>query len=84
MRLQLARSSQASNFPKETIPYTSAAMRQDLERLGIWDRLPSQPRPQRHLWLPQRRLRLGGLVDGGRPGSRAGAPRSPFAAAESV
>jgi hypothetical protein len=38
MQLQAVRSSQASNSRKESIPYSSAAMRQDLERLrGIWE-----------------------------------------------
>jgi hypothetical protein len=38
MLLQSVQSSQASNSPKETIPYSSAALRQDLERLrGIWE-----------------------------------------------
>jgi hypothetical protein len=27
-------------------------------------RLPGQPRPQRDLWVPQRRVRPGGMVDG--------------------
>jgi hypothetical protein len=33
MQLQSVRSSQASNSRKETIPYSSAALRQDLERV---------------------------------------------------
>jgi hypothetical protein len=38
MQLQAVRSSQASNSRKESIPYSSAALRQDLERLrGIWE-----------------------------------------------
>jgi hypothetical protein len=38
MQLHSIRSSQASNFPKEIIPYSSAAMRQDLDRLrNAWD-----------------------------------------------
>jgi len=38
MQLQSVRSCQASNSPKEAIPYSSAALRQDLERLrGIWE-----------------------------------------------
>jgi len=38
MQLQSVRSSQASNSRKETISYSSAALRQDLERLrGVWD-----------------------------------------------
>jgi hypothetical protein len=38
MQLQSVRSSQASNSRKKTIPYSSAAMHQDLERLrGIWE-----------------------------------------------
>jgi hypothetical protein len=36
--MQSIRSFQAGNFPKETIPYSSAALRQDLDRLHcIWD-----------------------------------------------
>jgi hypothetical protein len=38
MELHPARTFQAGDSPKEAIPYTSAALRQDLERLrGIWD-----------------------------------------------
>jgi hypothetical protein len=38
MQLQLTRSSQDNNPPKETIPYSNEAMRQDLDRLrGVWD-----------------------------------------------
>jgi hypothetical protein len=38
MQLQSVRSSQASNSPKETIPYSSAALRQDLQRVReAWD-----------------------------------------------
>jgi hypothetical protein len=38
MELHSPHSSQAKNHLKETIPYSSAALRQDLERLrGIWE-----------------------------------------------
>jgi hypothetical protein len=38
MQLQSARTFQPSHSPKEAIPYSSAALRQDLERLrGVWD-----------------------------------------------
>jgi hypothetical protein len=38
MQLQSVRSSRASNSRKESLPYSSAAMRQDLERLrGVWN-----------------------------------------------
>jgi hypothetical protein len=38
MQLHSAQSSQAKNQPKETIPYSLAALRQDLERLrGTWE-----------------------------------------------
>jgi hypothetical protein len=38
MQLHSARSSQASKSPKEAIPYSSAAMRQDLERVrDAWE-----------------------------------------------
>jgi hypothetical protein len=38
MQLHSIGSSQAENHPKETIPYSLAALRQDLDRLrGTWD-----------------------------------------------
>jgi hypothetical protein len=38
MQLQLIRFFQSDKLPKEAIPYSSAALRQDLERLrGVWE-----------------------------------------------
>jgi hypothetical protein len=38
MQLELIPFFQADKLPKEAIPYSSAALRQDLERLrGMWD-----------------------------------------------
>ena len=42
MQLQSVRSPQASNSPKETIPYSSTALRQDLQRVrSAWEEAQS-------------------------------------------
>jgi hypothetical protein len=68
MQLHSDRTFRPRPFPKEVVPYSSAALRQDLERVrSVLVDLPSQPRPQRDLRVPQCRVRPGGVVDGGGP-----------------
>ena len=85
MRLQLARSSQASNSPKETIPYSSAALRQDLERVrGIWDDCQaSRDRNAIYAYLTAVYGLVAWWTAEGRA-DRPGSPGSAFAAPESL
>jgi hypothetical protein len=65
----------ASIFPprpsiNEAIPYSTAALRQDLERLrGIWEDCQANRDRNAIYGLPDRLVRPCGLVDRGRPGN---------------
>jgi hypothetical protein len=63
MLLHSASTSPPRPSPKEAIPYSSAALRQDLERLrGIWEDCQATRDRKRNLCLPDGRLRPGCLA----------------------
>ena len=63
--------SRPSTSEKEPIPYSSEALRQDLQRVrDAWD--DCQATRKRNLWVPQCRVWPGGVVDGGGTGTGPG------------
>jgi hypothetical protein len=84
MQLHSAQPFQPRPFLKETIPYSSAARRQDLDRLrGIWDDCLAN-RDRNAIYGYLNALRPGGLVVGGGQGNRPGLPGSALVAVGSV
>ena len=81
MQLHSARTCQPSPSPKEAVPYSSAALRQDLQRVrGAWDDCQANRDRNAIYGYLTAVYSLGSRVDRGRTGGRPGSPRSAFAA----
>jgi hypothetical protein len=84
MQLQLIQFSQADGLSKEGLPYSLAALRQDLERVrSIWDDCQAEG-PERDLWVPDRRVWPGGVLHFYKPVRRLRPHKRAYACAGTI